>query len=224
MSPSNPFIHLPQHRVIVCHTCKYAVLPDNVDTHLRHPTRHKFNKQLRDKIIKEVGLVDGLIYNTKGLEAFVFPNSSGFPIPELEAAHHDGFQCKICRYISRSERKMQIHCKGEHQWQNDQKGGRPSREKRESPPERPWRKGVHSQQFFIQGPKSGFFEVAMVVGDAMARPVEADKLGILRRVTEQRLQKIKRKEKESIDVADEKMEPNPWLRRVLWHQHLEGRT
>lgn len=59
---------------------------------------------------------------------------------------------------------------------------------------------------------SGFFEVMMVLGAAMAKPVEANKLGILRRVTEQRLQRIKKKEKESIDVASEKMELNlSWL-------------
>lgn len=69
MSPLHPFIHLPQHHAIVSKTCKYAGLSDKVDTYFSYPTRHKFNKELRDKIIKEIRLVDGLIYNPKRLDS-----------------------------------------------------------------------------------------------------------------------------------------------------------
>lgn len=123
-----------------------------------------------------------------------------------------------------STREVDAEALKEHQWENERKRGRPSYERRQCPLERPWRTGVHCQQFFLQEPKSGFFEITTSEVEVEEGPAGVDRLAIVRRMTTQRLEKIKNKEKKSIDVADENAQPNPWLMRVLWHKHLEGKN
>ena len=81
----NPFIHLPNFRVIVCAgpKCKYAILPIHVDSHLSNP-RHDYNKEQREQVVQEISQIDGLIQDTKGLESFKFPKPSSPAIPELK--------------------------------------------------------------------------------------------------------------------------------------------
>ena len=53
------FIHLPDFRVIICKKCKYAVLPGHIDAHFARQWPHRFNKQERNRIVKEVAKVKG---------------------------------------------------------------------------------------------------------------------------------------------------------------------
>ena len=54
----NPFIHLPNYRVIVCEgpECKYAILPIHVNRHLSD-SRHNYNKEQREQVIKEISQI-----------------------------------------------------------------------------------------------------------------------------------------------------------------------
>ena len=170
----NPFLHLPNFRVIVCSgpRCKYAILPIHVDSHLSDP-RHNYNPEQREQVIQEISQINKLIQDPRGLESFQFPKPNSPAIPELRAAMSDGLQCKQCPYICRNERKMQGHCKDVHDWVNVQGKGRPSYKKRQSKPERPWISGVHCQQFFKQGSKKQLFEV-MKEGVVQEREPEPD--------------------------------------------------
>ena len=96
----NPFIHLPNYRVIVCTgpQCKYAVLPIHVDSHLSN-VRHNYKKEQREQVIKEIQQIPGLIQDPKGLESFTFPQPSSPAIPELGAAKPNGFKCRLCKYV-----------------------------------------------------------------------------------------------------------------------------
>jgi hypothetical protein len=79
---------------------------------------------------------------------------------------------------------------------------------------------VHCQQFFKQGPKSGFFEVASfenIGEDEQATDVWAK----VQKMTVERLEHIEKKAKEKVEEADENAEPNPWLKRVGWVRHLK---
>jgi hypothetical protein len=62
------FIHLPELRVIVCKTCKYAVLPSNIDAHFTPKHPHGFTKDARWRIIAEVARIGGLIRNEEALQ------------------------------------------------------------------------------------------------------------------------------------------------------------
>ena len=83
----NPFVHLPNFRIIVCtgQKCKYAVLPIHVDRHLSDP-RHNYNKEQREQVVQEISQINGLIQDARGLESFAFPEPTSPAIPELNTA------------------------------------------------------------------------------------------------------------------------------------------
>jgi hypothetical protein len=91
---------------------------------------------------------------------------------------------------------------------------------KQTEPEWPWISEVHCQQFFKQRPKFGYFEVRReeVVQE---REPERDMWAKVQKITVERLEHIEKKAKEKVKEADENAEPNPWLKRVGWVQHLK---
>jgi Orsellinic acid/F9775 biosynthesis cluster protein D len=222
----NPFIHLPDYRVIVCAgpECKYAILPIHVDRHLSS-SRHNYSKEQREQVIEEISQIQGLIQDTKGLELFEFPKPASPAIPELKAANPHGFKCRLCKYVICHRQLIQGHCRKVHKWKNERKKGRPLYKKRQTEPEWPWISKVHCQQFFKQGPKQGFFEV---LGESTVQgrepEPEPDVWAKVQKITAKRLKHIKKKAKEKVEEADENAEPNPWLKRVGWVRHLKEKN
>ena len=218
----NPFVHLPEHGVIICtgKKCKYAVLPDYINSHLSS-SHHNYNQEQRKQVIQEIQQIPQLIQNARGLASFQFPEPTCPAIPQLQPAK-SGLQCKTCRYICCNRVKMRDHCKAVHQWKNERKKGRPSYKKRQSAPEEPWISNVHCQQFFKQGPKSQLFEVMRAEGREESRAV-VDTWAKIQRMTKERLEHIEKKTKASIEEVDESLEPNPWLQRVGWVRHLKDK-
>ena len=47
----DPFVHLPEHKVVVCVECKHAVLPSNIDTHLRDKDTYNMQKEDREVVV-----------------------------------------------------------------------------------------------------------------------------------------------------------------------------
>jgi hypothetical protein len=219
----NPFIHLPQYSVIVCRKCKYAVLPSQIDAHLKNKKKHRYNKEERQTIIQEIAKLPGLIQSEAQLEAFQFPPKTVISIPKLKAPRPNGLKCRLCEYVICHPQLIQEHCRAVHRWENEWKKGRPSYKKRQVEPEWPWISGVHCQQFFKQGPKSGFFEV---MGEEVVqeREAEPDMWAKVQKITAERLEHIEKKEKEKVEEADENAEPNPWLKRVGWVRHLKDKN
>lgn len=217
----NPFVHLPNYRAIVCTSleCKYAVLPIYVDSHLSSP-HHNYNKEQQEQVIQQISQIEGLIQNNQGLESFVFLKPTSLAIPELKPVK-EGLQYIKCRYICCNRVKIRDHCKAVHQ-QNRQKKGRPSYKQRQSKPKEPW-VGVHCQQFFVQGTKRQLFEV-MRGEEVQERELQLDIWTTVQNITNQRMEHIEKKTKESIQEADENKEPNPQLRRVGWVQHLKEKN
>jgi hypothetical protein len=119
--------------------------------------------------------------------------------------------------------KIQKHCKEVHQWKNDQKKGRLSYMKRQSKVERLWISEVHCQQFFIQGHKKQLFEI-MREKELQEQESKPDIWTTVQKITNQRMEHIEKKAKESIQEADDNAEPNPWLRRVGWVRHLKEKN
>ncbi|KAH6689243.1 hypothetical protein BKA61DRAFT_585163 [Leptodontidium sp. MPI-SDFR-AT-0119] len=62
----DPFVHVPEQRLVVCSDpeCRYAVLPSNINTHLKDEDTHNMPKKDRDRIIHEVQKIDGLIQHS----------------------------------------------------------------------------------------------------------------------------------------------------------------
>jgi Orsellinic acid/F9775 biosynthesis cluster protein D len=204
----NPFVHLPQYSVIVCRKCKYTVLPSQIDAHLSSKKKHGYSKEERQAIIQDIAKLSGLIQSEAQLEAFQFPPSTAKAIPQLKAAKTNGLKCQACKYVVCHRQLIQEHCRTVHGWENERKKGRPSYRRRQVEPEWPWISGVHCQQFFKQGPKSGFFEV-MGEEAVPEREVEPDIWAKIQKITAERLEHIEKKAKEKVEEADENAEPNP---------------
>jgi hypothetical protein len=71
-----PFVHLLDHRVVVCVECQHAVLLSNIDTYLRDKNKHNLTKEERRKVIKEIGNIERLITERADLNQLVFPPAS----------------------------------------------------------------------------------------------------------------------------------------------------
>ena len=221
-------IHLPAFRIVVCRECKYGVLPSHIDTHFATKP-HKLSKKERQKVEDEVSQIDGLIGNEETLRRsdFTFPPPTSTPIAALGKPEENGLQCKECQHICCTTRGMRAHQWEEHKWKSKQKRGRPKRRVHDGDDQVPWRTGVYCQRFFIQGHKSGYFEVqsAEATPRADTQPEiasRADHFRSAKRELEAAMRKAEAEERRVIKEAEEAREPNPWLRRVGWAAHLAG--
>ncbi|KAG9241063.1 hypothetical protein BJ878DRAFT_558988, partial [Calycina marina] len=226
------FIHLSDFRVIVCKECKYAVLPGHIDTHFAgkpHYLEVKERRRIADKVADQV---NGLIMNEEALRRwdFQFPAPTSPPIEWLAKPIKGALQCMIetdghiCGYICNTVGRIREHCIEEHQWKSNNKGGRRKKHTSQQSSTTPWRTGVSCQRFFVQGPKSGYFEVQAIDPQRIPSRAEIrsriDQFKAAKQEMEAVFRAAERKEREQIKELDEAREPNPWLRRVKWVAHL----
>lgn len=217
------FIHLPEFQVIICKTCRYAILPSKIDTHFAAKS-HRLDKKRREKIIQEVAKVNGLIQNEEELSKceFPFPAATSKPIAALRTPATDGLRCtksvngQQCPYVCRTERWMRKHSWEEHQWKSEGKGGRPQKQNPRSARKVPWQAGIHCQRFFKQGSKSRYFEVQPVETGPRPTPRMASRTGQFKAAKQEMqraFEKAEEEEKRQTKETDEAKEPSPWLRR-----------
>jgi len=222
-------IHLPEFRVIICKKCKYAVLPSQIDAHFTPQRPHGFVKQERERIAKGLAKVNRLILNEKALKQceFPFPVDTTEPIAALQAPQTNGFRCTfgvergfICSYVCGSDRNIRKHAFEAHGWKTP--SGRGRRKKDATIPDMPWRSGVSYQRFFVQGPKSGFFEVGRGRGEPWSGEAEESQWEKLEKAIDDGMAAVDDIEKRTIQVTDESKEVDPWKRRTRWVSHTAG--
>ena len=207
----------------MCSECKYAVLPSHIDAHLKNEEKHRAVKADREYIVKAIQAIRGLKTKTVELNHLVFPPVSNSPIATLQQPRKDGLKCQLqdeysnqCQYIAYQIRKIQEHCRQVHQWENPQKKGRPETGRNVQVP---WRTGVHCQHFFVRGPGAQYFEV-QAEGSSSAMPPGDVDLDIAKTALKQAMQQADEEQRRQITEPEEAREPNPWLRRVGWVEHL----
>ncbi|KAK6593640.1 hypothetical protein H4I95_11032 [Botrytis cinerea] len=221
----DPFVHFPVQGVVVCSECKYAVLPSHINAHLKDEGKHKAVKVGREHIVHEIQAIRGLKTKTAELNHLVFPPIGNPPIPILQQPRKDGLKCQLqneygtpCQYIACQLQKIQKHCRQVHQWENPQKKGRPETGREVQVP---WRTGVHCQHFFVRGPGAQFFEVQAVESSPAISLRDVD-LDAAKMALKQAMQQAEEDIRHQITEPEAAREPNPWLRRVGWVEHLEG--
>jgi hypothetical protein len=118
MEELNPFIYFKSYRVLVCQTCHYGCVADEVPTHLR--SRHKsMTPAARRQLAEIIDKLPGIIKNQSQLAAeFQFPPPTIPPIPELDPPQPDGRGCTICQLVFRDDQKIQQHYTTQHFWTN----------------------------------------------------------------------------------------------------------
>lgn len=70
----DPFVHIAEQQLVVCsdRACQYAVLPSNINTHLKDKDTHNMVKEDRDQIMQEVQKIEGLIQHKWELNSISF--------------------------------------------------------------------------------------------------------------------------------------------------------
>jgi hypothetical protein len=76
----DPFVYLPEYRVVVCVKYKHAVLLSNIDTHLRDENTHNMPKESRGLVVQEIQKLQGLIISRADLNRLVSPPAGNPPI------------------------------------------------------------------------------------------------------------------------------------------------
>ncbi|KAK6591502.1 hypothetical protein H4I95_12174 [Botrytis cinerea] len=139
-------------------------------------------------------------------------------VRHINAHLKDEGKHKAVKYIACQLQKIQKHCRQVHQWENPQKKGRPETGREVQVP---WRTGVHCQHFFVRGPGAQFFEVQAVESSPAISLRDVD-LDAAKMALKQAMQQAEEDIRHQITEPEAAREPNPWLRRVGWVEHLEG--
>src|SRR5277367_5019394 len=111
------FIHDTTYHVPICRSCKYVVFPWTVVTHLRDA--HKglgLSPAQRQEVQVNVKSWPDIILTEEDLGKIDVPSDTR-PIYGLQL-YLDGLACLQCKYVCRTERGIQGHCKNAHEWVN----------------------------------------------------------------------------------------------------------
>ncbi|KAL0764703.1 hypothetical protein CaCOL14_012793 [Colletotrichum acutatum] len=222
-----PFVFNEEYSVAICTTCRFAVVCDEVTTHLR--TRHRdIPASSRSGIVTTVSNIPGIHANQASLEQLRRPEPTADPIAHLAEPQTDGIRCQQCGYVSRQTQQMQDHCRRHHGWVNDWKKGGNVRARSKEMRTLPWTTGVKCQRFFPSRAGSQWFEVGRGHPPGPAPDVVAEEAAsqqateTLRRLRQDHAEQLRTHQDDLIRAHNDKLEPNPWLKRVGWAEHLGG--
>ncbi|KAK0370042.1 hypothetical protein CLIM01_12595 [Colletotrichum limetticola] len=161
-----PFVFNAEFSVALCKTCRYAVVSDEVMTHLK--TQHRgIRVAERKRITDRIQSLHGIVRSQTDLQSFRYPGPNTPPIAHLAVPKTDGIRCAECQYVCRQLQTIQSHCRTEHGWVNDwQKGGN-VRERAKAARILPWTTGVPCQRLFLTRAGCRWFEVGRDAGVAV---------------------------------------------------------
>jgi hypothetical protein len=94
--------HLPEHRVLICKECRYAIQPSAISSHLKG--LHHIYRSERQELVEyanELQLADP--------RDVVLPPPDSAPIPSLPT--QNGLACKVdgCTYLCVTAKRMMSH-------------------------------------------------------------------------------------------------------------------
>ncbi|EXJ90133.1 hypothetical protein A1O3_03202 [Capronia epimyces CBS 606.96] len=101
-APEQLFHHSPDHRVVICTACRYAVPPNAVARHLKE-IHHIYRSRRRPftQFVQKLDLADP--------DHVLAPRDDQFPVPYLPI--YDGLQCGVngCGHLCLTEKRMRSH-------------------------------------------------------------------------------------------------------------------
>lgn len=149
--------------MLICNRCQYAVVPLQIEQHLRQHHRQLSLEQRRELADKADKILDIARIETD----VIYPPTGQAPIDCLPL-FFDGLKCLgkdaqgcDCTYVCRTKYSMQEHCKREHGWINPQKRGGDVRSKQATSAGKLWRCDCACQRFFKVGKWQRYFEVKL---------------------------------------------------------------
>lgn len=108
LNPTQLFHPLPQHHVIICTQCRFAVPPHAISRHLKEI--HRIHSENRRPFLDFVSKFD--LWDPQDVAP---PIETEFPIPSLPIL--DGLQCTFphCAHLCVAEKRMQSHWRSVHE-------------------------------------------------------------------------------------------------------------
>ncbi|KAH7276267.1 hypothetical protein B0J15DRAFT_558537 [Fusarium solani] len=213
------FTYIPAFSLLICKTCKTAVLFNQIQQHLRQQP-HQLSLQEIKPTLEQAAKLD-LLQGQKDLIRLPKPIPLGPPISQLGEPMQQGFRCTFepsCFYIGSQLRRIREHLRVFHKVKQKGQKGRPSKAAASQPSiatESYWRAGVAYQQLFKQGPRSEYFEVLLESDSSKALSLLEAKAAF-----EAQALAIRSKEARAIEQLNDFTAPNPWLRRLGSARHL----
>lgn len=224
----------PTYKVLICTSCKYALVPSTIATHLRNA--HK--GQLTPTDIKDcLGIVGVMCLQAPDLVRQVVIPPTHPPIPHL-ALYLDGIVCRLCRsqpYVCRNARSMRAHLRVTHAWKSGEKGGRPSKasEAARIASETSFFKVTTSPvacQTFYRSNFFRFFVVKPVMDTRLASTVanlgdnvaNSIPLSLEDQITLQLAQKLNATEPSLPGHSRHYTQVSPWLDTTQWTRYTQG--
>lgn len=212
-------------RALICSTCQYAVVPDQLHKHLRAHHKRLSLQQRRD-IISTVEEISELARLPSDV---VYPSPNDPPIDSLPV-YFDGLKCTapvadgaVCSYICRTPRGMREHCRQKHGWVNSQKRGGDTRSKQLHSSNRIWSQDHACQRLFRVAGWQKYFEVAKQVTRTQ-NETQTSKTDVFFRAQEDDVQRARRDAAENADRVhgfdDHISAVVPWLRETGIADHI----
>jgi hypothetical protein len=161
------FNYLPDHRLWICQSCRYAVSPSHTISHLENKHRqHAAAKTLpqRQEALKE--MLKRLWFNN-AKETVHFPPPSSLPVPGLPI--YKGHGCPSCSFVAPSMEAVQSHSRKRHPDVLRNPRGQPSPSRPHV--RRPQYWAVNCQRFFASGPGSSYFMVILPTPYSPSQPI-----------------------------------------------------
>ena len=222
------FTHKPEFKIIICKACRHAVVPQQIQRHLKdnHP-RVQPNKR-REIANHTNGMTDVALEH----EQVEYPPSNQAPVTELPI-HQDGFQCihinmdgVICGHVCKGLTNIRRHYRQSHAWQVRRKSGRKGRNDNSKGEEQGlWEEGVTYQRFFEYAKWMKNFRVedpteirARNEGGSLIERVKKGE----RFLKEMEKEKEEKEKRRKIQFDGNRYEANPWLDHTRWDEHLGG--
>ncbi|KAJ5621165.1 hypothetical protein N7510_005149 [Penicillium lagena] len=105
--PTELLHYIPQHRVLICKACQYAIQPSAISRHLKEI--HKIYRSRRQRYFN---YTDQL--NLAEPDHVVLPGADEGPVPFLPVI--DGLACEAsgCHHLCASGKRMKMHCNIKH--------------------------------------------------------------------------------------------------------------
>jgi len=213
--------HMTQYRIIRCKSCKYAVVPAQVERHVKdnHP---QVMPALRKTISQAAMSLPNIAHRH---EDVVYPDRSdepvpGFPIVKGALVCNGQMDGRPCDYACTAVRTMQQHCKDVHGWHNEQRRGGNARAKSKHASNRTWEHGIWCQRFFEYKQWKRVFPVAG--GPDQDRTEDEEYSAATAKRLVQRAQDIVEEAEKREDSTRDHFVADPWMGMTGWHRHLRG--
>ncbi|KAI2958107.1 hypothetical protein CBS147323_8713 [Aspergillus niger] len=105
--PTELLHYIPQHRVLICKECQYAIQPSAIPRHLKE--MHKIYRSHRQRYIDYTDQLD-----LAKPDHVILPEANEGPIPFLPII--DGLACGAsgCHHLCATGKRMKMHCNAEH--------------------------------------------------------------------------------------------------------------